>query len=153
MSTRLVNEWMIERPLKHLPRCRCTACAELLSFLNETRVPTGVLSDYPAIDKLEALGIAGRFSLVLCADAIPTSARSSPTRAAFSRRPRAGSSIRREVLFVGDRADVDAAGAAAAGMPCVIIGEIARSRRSAAYLWSFLLSKGLRDVLDDAPRH
>jgi FMN phosphatase YigB (HAD superfamily) len=27
-----------------------------------------------------------------------------------------------QVVFVGDRADVDAAGAAAAGMPCVIIG-------------------------------
>jgi FMN phosphatase YigB (HAD superfamily) len=27
-----------------------------------------------------------------------------------------------DVLMVGDRADVDAAGAAAAGMPCVIIG-------------------------------
>jgi putative hydrolase of the HAD superfamily len=51
----------------------------------------------------------------------------------------------REVLMVGDRPDTDAAGAGAAGMPCVIIG---RGRQSARYLRVPSFER-LARVLDD----
>jgi FMN phosphatase YigB (HAD superfamily) len=54
-----------------------------------------------------------------------------------------------EVLFVGDRIDVDAAGAAAAGMPCVIIGDEPRIATPTGTLIVLPNFERLRDVLDD----
>ena len=129
----MVEEWMIERPLKHLAGCRAEGIDRLLTFLEGRGVKLGVLSDYPAVRKLEALGIAGRFSLVLSAD--------DPEVGVFKPHPR-GFLVAcerwglrpDEVLFVGDRADVDAAGAAAAGMPAVIIQAGRAGRASQAGL-------------------
>lgn len=117
----LVDEWMSERPLKYLQYCRAQGLVELLDFLDAQHVRMGVLSDYPAEAKLAALGLARRFSPVLCA--------TDPLVAALKPNPR-GFLVAcdhwglkpHEVLVVGDRLDVDAAGAAAAGMPCVIVG-------------------------------
>ena len=81
-----------------------------------------MLSDYPAEAKLRALGLDGTVLAGAVHDRSRRSARSSRTRAASCARARCGSSTPRDVLMVGDRVDVDAAGAAAAGMPCVIIG-------------------------------
>src|SRR6187549_2787301 len=58
---RLVDDWMMKRPLKYLMRCRVAGIAELLDALAARGVSAGVLSDYPADAKLEALGLAGRF--------------------------------------------------------------------------------------------
>jgi HAD superfamily hydrolase (TIGR01549 family) len=124
----LVDEWMMVRPLKYLQFCRAKGLTRLLNLLQQRGLPAGVLSDYPADAKLRALGLDGRFAPVLCA--------SDPEIGAFKPSPRgylracAAWGLRPdEVLFVGDRADVDAAGAAAAGMPCVIVG---RRRSDAA---------------------
>ena len=142
----LVDEWMIERPLKHLPRCQVHGVAELLSFLNVRQVPTGVLSDYPATRKLEALGIAARFSLVFCA--------ADPEIGAFKPHPRGFLAAAERwqldpenILYVGDREDVDATGAAAAGMPCVIVTKSCVGA-SAGHLCVPTFER-LRDVLDD----
>lgn len=123
---RLVDEWMIERPLKHLVKARAAGLLELLAFLESQHLRIGVFSDYPAAAKLRALGVEGRFSPVLCA--------TDPAIGAFKPDPRGflvacerwGLSPH-EVLMVGDRLDVDAAGASAAGMPCVIISSASSS--------------------------
>ena len=137
----LVDEWMMVRPLKYLHFCRARGLSGLLDGLRERGVRTGVLSDYPAEAKLRALGLNGRFSPVLCA--------SDPDIGAFKPSPRGylhacatWNLSPDEVLFVGDRADVDAAGAAAAGMPCVIIGR----RRSESH------DSGHYDVLPSLER-
>jgi putative hydrolase of the HAD superfamily len=116
----IVGEWMFERPLKYLPACRATGVFDLLRFLTSRGVQIGVLSDYPADAKLRALGLDGWFSVVLCS--------SDPKIGALKPDPRGFlAACERwqldpgEVLVVGDRFDVDAAGADAAGMPCVII--------------------------------
>jgi FMN phosphatase YigB (HAD superfamily) len=121
----IVDEWMFERPLKYLPACRAAGLFELLHFLKSRGIQIGVLSDYPADAKLRALGLDGWFSLVLCS--------SDPAIGALKPDPRGFKAACEhwqidpgEVLVVGDRFDVDAAGAEAAGMPCVIIG---RDRR------------------------
>jgi FMN phosphatase YigB (HAD superfamily) len=118
---RAVSEWMIDRPLKYLKFCRPRGLVPLLNFLGAAGVRLGVLSDYAPGDKLHALGLASRFSPVLCS--------SDPEIAAFKPNPRgllhaceAWRLDPAEVLAVGDRDDVDAGSAAAAGMPCVIIG-------------------------------
>ena len=116
----IASEWMFERPLKYLRLCRASGLLELLSFLDNRGVALGVLSDYPPTDKLYALGLEDRFSLVLCSTDNDIGAfKPHPKgflKACETWRLNAG-----DVLVVGDRFDVDAAGASAAGMPCAII--------------------------------
>jgi FMN phosphatase YigB (HAD superfamily) len=142
----IVDEWMIERPLKYLAGCRARGLVELLDFLRARRVRVGILSDYPAAKKLDALGIRHYFSLVLCGG--------DPDVAAFKPNPRGflAASARwqldpADILYVGDRADADAAGAAAANMPAVIVTD-AQLRDSIGALAVSSLER-LRHVLDD----
>jgi HAD superfamily hydrolase (TIGR01549 family) len=140
----LVEEWMHRRPLKYLRRLRAEGLTDLLTLLDRCKVPAGVYSDYPANDQIDALGLSGRFSFLLTS--------SDPMIGTFKPSPRgflqACARWRlhpREVLMVGDRADTDAAGAAAAGMPCVLIGK-GRSSEHCLVLPSF---ERLCRALDD----
>ena len=142
----IVDEWMVERPLKHLAKCRARGLVALLEFLEARRVLVGILSDYPAAKKLSALGISRYFSLVLCA--------TDPDVGAFKPSPRGflAASGRwqldpEDVLYVGDRADADAAGAAAARMPAVIVSGARLELPAGALVVSSL--ERLRHVLDD----
>jgi HAD superfamily hydrolase (TIGR01549 family) len=145
----LVNEWMIERPLKHLDRCQMSGLAELLSLLEARQIATGVLSDYPATKKLQALGIADRFSLVLCASD-PEVGAFKPSPIGFLTAAAHWQIEPAEILYVGDRAEVDATGARVAGMPCVIVG---KSRMESNGFISVSSFERLRDVLDDHNGH
>jgi HAD superfamily hydrolase (TIGR01549 family) len=117
----LVQEWMQERPLKYLLRVRAAGLLALLDYLDVAGIRVGVLSDYPAEAKLQALGLAGRFAPVLCTTD-PEIGALKPHPRGFLRACEIWRLAPREVLMVGDRADADAAGAASAGMPCVIVG-------------------------------
>ena len=112
-------------------------------------IKVGVFSDYPPELKLDALGIGGRFSVVLCS--------TDPEVGMFKPHPR-GFLVAAarwqidpsEVLVVGDRPDTDAAGAVAAGMPCVIVGP--RDSFNSSGFVSLPSLERLRDVLDDDHR-
>lgn len=141
----LVDEWMFRRPLKYLRFLRAPGLPLLLDWLATAGVRVGVLSDYPAAPKLQALGLADRFSLVL-SSSDPDIGTLKPHPRGFLRACDRWRLHPREVLVVGDRPDVDAAGAAAAGMPCVIIG---RSRPSGGSTYLRLPSfKRLHRVLN-----
>lgn len=147
----VTTEWMMERPLKHMARCRAAGTIELLASLRARGIELGVLSDYPAAAKLQALGIGPSFSVVLCATD-PEVGAFKPNPQGFLAAAERWQLAPAEVLMVGDRADADAAGAAAAGMPCVIVG---RSRPSPADSSGFRLVPSLerlRHVLDDDHR-
>jgi HAD superfamily hydrolase (TIGR01549 family) len=141
----IVSEWMIERPLKYLRRCRAVGLEPLLDFLSRRGMKVGVFSDYPPELKLKALGVAGRFSLLLCS-ADPEVGRFKPHPRGFLVASTRWQLDPSEVLVVGDRHDADAAGAQAAGMSCVIISS--RSGASGGFL-SLPSLERLRDVLDD----
>ena len=117
----LVADWMMRRPLKYLQFCRAAGVIDLLVMLERSQVRMGVLSDYPAEDKLRALGLDGRFWPVLCATD-PEIDAFKPSPKGYLRACELWGLAPSDVLFVGDRAEVDAAGARAAGMPCVIVG-------------------------------
>jgi len=117
----LVREWMEERPLKHLARCGYSGLGALFAFLASSDVQVGVFSDYPPVAKLRALGVAEHCSLMLCASDVEIAAFKPNPRGFLVACERWGLAPH-EVLMVGDRADVDGAGASAAGMPCVILG-------------------------------
>jgi HAD superfamily hydrolase (TIGR01549 family) len=113
-------EWMYRRPLKYLRFCRRHGVEAFFSFLEQKTIRVGVFSDYPVVDKLNALGLSERISPALSAI--------DPEINAFKPHPKgfllacAGWGLPPEkVLYVGDRPDVDAIGAAQAGMPCAIL--------------------------------
>ena len=116
-----VQEWMFRRPLKYLPYCRPRVLVTLLTFLRDRNVAVGVLSDYEPARKLAALALADHFDVVLCSTD-PAVNVLKPHPRAFLHACTAMGLEPRAVLYVGDRPDVDAAGAHAAGMSCVIIG-------------------------------
>jgi phosphoglycolate phosphatase/putative hydrolase of the HAD superfamily len=143
-----VNEWMFERPLKYLRLCRAAGLSDLLSFLGREGLETGVLSDYPAEAKLDALGVAGRFSVVLCSSD-PEVGALKPHPRGFLRACERWRIDPREVLVVGDRSEVDAEGAAAAGMPCVIVGRSPRASANQAGVRFVSSLERLQRVLTD----
>lgn len=53
----IVREWMETRPLPYLMSCRFPGVAELFAGLKQNGKVVGVLSDYPAHEKLAALGL------------------------------------------------------------------------------------------------
>lgn len=128
-----VREWIHQRPLRHLRACRRR---DLLTFLERARgagLPVGVFSDYPAEEKLVALGVGDAFCLSLCA--------TDPEVNAFKPHPRGFQlACQRleldpcQVLYVGDRPEIDGAGAAAAGMPVRVLARDAQPWQRAADL-------------------
>jgi putative hydrolase of the HAD superfamily len=59
------HEWLERRPLRHLMHYRYPKLPELFDGLRERGKKIGVFSDYPAIEKLEALGLRADF--IVCA--------------------------------------------------------------------------------------
>ena len=87
-----------------------------------------MFSDYPSGEKLEALGLDKRLSLTLCATDPEINA-FKPHPRGFLRACELWDLDPAEVLYIGDRPEVDAVGAAAAGMPCAILGGVLKYRR------------------------
>ena len=128
-----VAEWIVRRPLKYLPHVVRPGTREALTQLKAAGVRIGVFSDYPAQDKLKAMGLDHMVSLVVDATEAEVNAfkphpRGFLTAAERWRLPPEA------ILYVGDRPDVDAIGAGAAGMRCVVIGSTPDTRTQAAFL-------------------
>jgi HAD superfamily hydrolase (TIGR01549 family) len=141
-----VSEWIFQRPLEYLRRCRRAGVDSLLEDLASRGIPAGVFSDYPAREKLEALQLADKISLVACATDAEINA-FKPHPRGFVRACEHWGLQPSQVLYVGDRVEVDALGAANAGMPCVIISR--RLGLAAKVPFTRLPSfAGLQDAID-----
>jgi HAD superfamily hydrolase (TIGR01549 family) len=115
-----VERWMEQEPLPILQRFRHAGLVDFLQACRDRGLRLAAVSDYPADAKLRALGIADFFQLVLSAQ--------SPEIGVFKPNPRGLlvalqhlGATREQCLYVGDRAEVDAAAATAAGIASVIV--------------------------------
>jgi putative hydrolase of the HAD superfamily len=115
-----VARWIEQAPLGLLNRFVRPGLVDLLASLRSRGVKLGVLSDYQAAPKLQALGILDLFDAVLCAQEAEIGA--------FKPDPRGLQvTLQRldvdppEALYVGDREEIDALAAMAAGVPCAIL--------------------------------
>jgi putative hydrolase of the HAD superfamily len=63
----IVKEWIEQRPIPYLPACRYPGLKELFAGLRRRGTSIGVLSDYPAEDKLAALELTADY-IVSAAD-------------------------------------------------------------------------------------
>ena len=116
-----VAEWIFRRPIKYMAVSRRRGVVEALGALRDRGIHVGVFSDYPTREKLAALGVRRFVTLEVCA--------TDPAVNAF--KPHARGFLHAcavwgiepdRVAYVGDRPDVDAIGAANAGMRCLIVG-------------------------------
>jgi FMN phosphatase YigB (HAD superfamily) len=115
----VVSEWMYRRPLKYLRICRRRDMKEFFQLAADRGLLTGVFSDYPVREKLQGLGIHVPLTVEICATDPEINA-FKPNPKGFLHACHLWNLHPGEVLYVGDRHDVDAQGAKAAGMPYVI---------------------------------
>ena len=57
----IVAEWIERRPLRYLAACRYPSLSQLFAGLRRSGKSIGILSDYPAEAKLEALGLTANY--------------------------------------------------------------------------------------------
>jgi len=136
---RVVDEWIHRRPLRHLAHHRRSDLLPALDLLAELGIPVAVFSDYPAEAKLTALGLEGRAAFALAATDPEVNA-FKPHAAGFVEGARRLGVDPADVLYVGDRVDVDRDGAAAAGLRAALVGSSAHASPDFA---SLLAAHGL----------
>ncbi len=115
-----VARWMEQAPLDLLATHAQPGMQTLVRSLRARGIKLGVLSDYPAEAKLAAMGVGGLFDAVLCAQEPAVGAFKPNPRGILVALERLGVAPG-EALYVGDRAEVDAAAARAAGVACAIL--------------------------------
>jgi HAD superfamily hydrolase (TIGR01509 family) len=115
-----VARWMEQEPLSLLSGFVWPGLTDFLQACKARGLRLGVLSDYPAEAKLEALGLRDVFDVVLCAQAPDIGVFKPHPRGLLVALERLGAAPG-EMLYVGDRVDSDAAAAAAAGVSCAIL--------------------------------
>ena len=111
----IVREWMFRRPAKWIARAKREALfAEIRSFRAQGG-KTAVVSDYPARDKLAALGEPELFDVVVASGEPGGPPRLKPDPAGYLRAAEALRVAPARCLVIGDREDADCAAARAAG--------------------------------------
>jgi HAD superfamily hydrolase (TIGR01549 family) len=117
----IVARWMEEEPLDILERFVEPALRTLLTEARTRGIRLGVFSDYPATAKLAAMRLSEFFEVVVTAQD-PAVNRFKPDPSGLVEALRRLGTEPKSALYVGDRHDVDAPVAHAAGVPCVIVG-------------------------------
>ena len=127
--TSCVRRWMEEEPLALLRPSLREGVATLLTAARRRGLRVAACSDYPAAEKLAAMGIGRLFDVVVTAQDPDVQRFKPDPRMLEVALARLGVS-KQEALYVGDRPEVDAEAARRAGMACAIV----RSGRSLAEL-------------------
>jgi phosphoglycolate phosphatase/putative hydrolase of the HAD superfamily len=109
----LVEEWMERRPIAFLRACRSAGVDLLMERLRQAGKLVGVLSDYPAVDKLAALGLAADI-IVSAGD--PEVMALKPDPAGVLRILRLGGVAPQRALMIGDRDERDGEAGRRAGV-------------------------------------
>lgn len=141
-----VARWMAEEPLQFMARCRREGLEDFLGWLQASGIRMGVLSDYPAREKLKALGVDRFFGSVVSAQDADVQC-VKPNTAGLEKVLRELKTEPGSTIYIGDRIDVDVALAKAAGMRCVVLGAHTRRHEDWMEATSFV---ELRSVLEAA---
>lgn len=117
----LVERWMESEPLDLVAAHARPGLVATLDELRARGVRLGVVSDYPAAAKLAAMGIDRHFDVVRCAQDADVGVFKPDPRGLLVTLSDLGVDPSRAV-YVGDRAEVDGAAAAAAGVRFILLG-------------------------------
>jgi len=116
-----VEEWIMLKPLKHLRMYRRQGIESFLEQCRDNDIRIGAFSDYPSSQKLEAMGISSWFNLNLCSTD-PEINIFKPSPEGILLACRIWELAPEELLYIGDRAEIDGATATAAGAQFVLVG-------------------------------
>ncbi|MBN2007944.1 HAD family hydrolase [candidate division KSB1 bacterium] len=111
----VLNDWFYRRPLPLLYICRNRKMQQLVQKLHSEKMKLGLYSDYPAQEKLAALQMAHYFS-VITSSYDPDINRLKPDITGFQMTAQKLGVQPTNTIYIGDRLDVDGAGAKNAGM-------------------------------------
>jgi len=132
----IVSEWIETRPLAYLRRCLFSGVPQLFAGLQRAGKKIGIFSDYPATEKLAAMGLAAHH--VIAASDVGLL---KPHARGLHSLMAAASAMACETLFIGDRADRDGAAGQRAGVRTLI--------RSSKPIENFQTFKTFHDSLFD----
>jgi putative hydrolase of the HAD superfamily len=132
----IVSEWIETRPLCYLRSCLFSGVPHLFAGLERAGKKIGIFSDYPATEKLAAMGLTAHY-VVAASD---VGLLKPHARGLQSLMAAAGASAR-ETLFIGDRADRDGVAGQRAGVRILI--------RSSKPIETFQTFKTFHDPLFD----
>jgi HAD superfamily hydrolase (TIGR01509 family) len=113
---RIVDRWMIERPLRWLPSARRQPLLDAVDRFRKGGGRTGLVSDYPARRKLHALGAELLFDVVVANGEPDGPGRLKPWPDGYLKAAEALGVAPARCLVIGDRDDTDGVAAQAAGM-------------------------------------
>ena len=110
----IVSEWMYKRPLNHIGKFKCIGMVEFLETCIHNKLKIGVLSDYPAREKVKALGLDSYITIYLCStDKQITAFKPSP--AGITLACKMWELPSECIVYVGDRFETDGIAADKAG--------------------------------------
>ena len=102
----IVVQWIHQHPLTHLIHCRYTGIQKVLATCVEKKLKIGILSDYPARDKITALDLASYFELYL-SSTDPEINAFKPDPAGILTACKIWCIEPNQLVYVGDRMDTD----------------------------------------------
>ncbi len=115
---RIINDWIYEKPLKHLAACIYPGIRDLFALLIKNRIKIGIFSEYPCCAKLEALGLSA--DAMVCATEKEVDRFKPHPKGLLLTADRLGVPVM-NCFFIGDRDDKDGECARRAGMPYFIL--------------------------------
>ena len=123
-----VARWMEQECLALLAPCLRDGVMELLCVPQKSGLKLAAYSDYPAQSKLYALGISRLFDLVVTAQD-PAVQRLKPDPRGLEVVLQRLGVTKQEVIYIGDRPEIDGLAALCAGIRCLIVGRRQGSSR------------------------
>jgi putative hydrolase of the HAD superfamily len=132
----IVSEWIEMRPLRYLRSCLFSGVPQLFAGLQRAGKKIGIFSDYPATEKLVAMGLAAHH--VVAASDVGLL---KPHERGLQSLMATATVTARETLFIGDRADRDGVAGQRAGVRILI--------RSSKQIETFQTFKTFHDPLFD----
>lgn len=120
----VVDKWIYREPLPFLMDCKYPGADDFIEQLREKGIGVAFLSDYPVVEKLQAMGIRSERSY--CATD-PSIDRLKPSPKGLSVIIDEFGIDARHCLMIGDRYERDGRSAEALGMPYLLIGKGERS--------------------------
>jgi phosphoglycolate phosphatase/putative hydrolase of the HAD superfamily len=117
-----IKTWFEDAPLPLLSRYVRPGLVPFLRQARSRKIKLAVVSDYPAVAKLNALGVAEYFDAVVCAQD-PEVQRFKPDPRSLHVALQRLEVAAENALYVGDRPSVDAEAAKRAGIRSIIVGD------------------------------
>jgi putative hydrolase of the HAD superfamily len=124
-----VERWMENEPLELLPSALHPCLVDFLDFVSGRGLLLAVFSDYPAVRKLQAMGIENYFQVVVSAQDLDVQEFKPSPRGLEVTLQRLGVEPS-QAVYIGDRPEVDGEAARRAGMRCVIVGRSRYARHA-----------------------